>query len=163
MKVGSSGGRRSKTKTVIRTAKTASENALNRSGVAARSTAVFFVGAGRCTPQSLQNLAPAGFSCSQDGQLTGCLPILASSACKSPRWTPENRPVVDGAKPASGRAAPSTSVLPQSIMIEQAPRLASAGPTRGYRDRAPTRIGPSCAKARLKAQRGSRPERNLSP
>jgi hypothetical protein len=40
--VGSSGGRRSKTKTVIRTAKTASENALNRSGVAARSTAVFF-------------------------------------------------------------------------------------------------------------------------
>jgi hypothetical protein len=38
--VGSSGGRRSKTRTVIRTAKTASENALNRSGVAARSTAV---------------------------------------------------------------------------------------------------------------------------
>src|SRR5882762_868687 len=35
LKVGSSGGRRSKTKTVIRTAKTPSENALNRSGVAA--------------------------------------------------------------------------------------------------------------------------------
>ena len=33
--MGSSGGLRSKTKTVIRTANTASENALNRSGVAA--------------------------------------------------------------------------------------------------------------------------------
>src|SRR6267143_909233 len=42
LKVGSSGGRRSKTKTVIRTAKTPSENALNRSGVAVRSTAVSF-------------------------------------------------------------------------------------------------------------------------
>jgi len=42
LKVGSSGGRRSNTKTVIRTAKTAPENALNRSGVAARSTAVSF-------------------------------------------------------------------------------------------------------------------------
>jgi hypothetical protein len=38
-----------------------------------------------------------------------------------PRWTPENRPVVDGAKPASESAAPSTSVLPRSIVIEQAP------------------------------------------
>jgi hypothetical protein len=36
-----------------------------------------------------------------------------------PRWTPENRPVVDGAKPASGSAAPSTSVLPRSIVVEQ--------------------------------------------
>jgi len=42
LKVGSSGGRRSKAKTVIRTAKTASENALNRSGVATRSTYVSF-------------------------------------------------------------------------------------------------------------------------
>ncbi len=40
--MGSSGGLRSKTKTVIRTANTASENALNRSGVAARSTAGSF-------------------------------------------------------------------------------------------------------------------------
>jgi hypothetical protein len=39
---------------------------------------------------------------------------------KLPRWTPENRPVVDGAKPASRSAAPSTSVLPRSIVIEQA-------------------------------------------
>ena len=38
LKIGSSGGRRSSTRTVIRTAKTAPENALNRSGVAARST-----------------------------------------------------------------------------------------------------------------------------
>jgi hypothetical protein len=29
-----------------------------------------------------------------------------------PRWTPENRPVVDGSKPASGVSAPSTRVLP---------------------------------------------------
>jgi hypothetical protein len=39
---------------------------------------------------------------------------------RDPRWTPENRPVVDGSKPASERAAPSTSVVPQSLVIEQA-------------------------------------------
>src|SRR2546422_5840398 len=38
---------------------------------------------------------------------------------REPQWTSENRPVVDGAKPASGRAAPSASVLPQSNVIEQ--------------------------------------------
>jgi hypothetical protein len=37
-----------------------------------------------------------------------------------PRWTPQNRPVVDGAKPASRSAAPSTRVLPRSTVIEQA-------------------------------------------
>src|SRR5712691_11501425 len=50
---------------------------------------------------------------------------------RRPRWTPENRPVVDGAKPASGRATPSTSVLPRSMVIEQAPLSASAAPPRG--------------------------------
>jgi hypothetical protein len=29
----------------------------------------------------------------------------------TPRWTPGNRPVVDGSKPASGRAAPQAEVL----------------------------------------------------
>jgi hypothetical protein len=28
-----------------------------------------------------------------------------------PRWTPENRPVVDGSKPASARAAPQARVF----------------------------------------------------
>jgi len=35
------------------------------------------VGAARCAPQSLQNLAPAGFSCLQIRQLTGPLPNLS--------------------------------------------------------------------------------------
>src|SRR6266436_3773263 len=50
------------------------------------------------------------------------LPLVAGLAARKwpklePRWTPENRPVVDGGKPASGRAAPSTSVVPRSIVI----------------------------------------------
>src|SRR5262249_34853815 len=54
-----------------------------------------------------------------------------------PRWTPENRPVVDRAKPASGSAAPSTSVVPRSFVSEQAARV-SVGDTatRGYPDMA---------------------------
>src|SRR6185503_9722053 len=43
------------------------------------------VDAARCAPQSLQNLAPAGFSWPQDWQFTGLLPILASSPGKSRR------------------------------------------------------------------------------
>src|SRR5438445_3851404 len=42
---------------------------------------------------------------------TRTIVLLFTRVAPSPRWTPENRPVVDGAKPASGRAAPSTSVL----------------------------------------------------
>ena len=38
---------------------------------------------------------------------------------REPRWTPESRPVVDGANPASEGAAPSTSVVPRWIGIEQ--------------------------------------------
>src|SRR5437016_8191383 len=48
-------------------------------------------------------------------------PNFAKSLIVVPRWTPENRPVVDGAKPASERAAPSASLLPRSIVIEQGP------------------------------------------
>src|SRR5437667_8388114 len=53
----------------------------------------------------------------------------------APRWTPENRPVVDGAKPASGRAAPSESVVPRSSVIEQAPHVGSGQSRRGLRPR----------------------------
>src|SRR5947199_9143077 len=60
----------------------------------------------------------------------------------NPRWTPENRPVVDGAKPASERAAPSASLLPRSIVIEQAPCVGVFGAEeRGYRDILSTEIG----------------------
>src|SRR3989442_10729827 len=60
-----------------------------------------------------------------------------------------HRPVVDGAKPASERAAPSASLLPRSIVIEQAPCVGVFGAEeRGYRDIPSTEIGPSCAKAR---------------
>jgi hypothetical protein len=45
---------------------------------------------------------------------------------RDPRWTPENRPVVDGAKPASGSAAPSTSLLPRSLPFEQAAQCQEA-------------------------------------
>jgi type I restriction enzyme S subunit len=66
-----------------------------------------------------------------------------------PRWTPENRPVVDTAKPASGSAAPSASVLPRSIVIEQAAGggvlAADEGDTQIWPRR---RSGPSCASAR---------------
>ena len=47
--------------------------------------------------------------------------VIRRDAVVGPRWTPENRPVVDGPKPASGRAAPSASVLPRPIVIAQAP------------------------------------------
>src|SRR5262245_33134471 len=43
-----------------------------------------------------------------------------------PRWAAENQPVVDGTKPASGSAAPSTSVVQRSIVIGQAVWCASA-------------------------------------
>jgi processive 1,2-diacylglycerol beta-glucosyltransferase len=36
-----------------------------------------------------------------------------------PRWTPENRPVVDGSKPASGASTPSTRVLPHRSLRAQ--------------------------------------------
>jgi hypothetical protein len=49
----------------------------------------------------------------------------------APRWTPENRPVVDGGKPASWSAAPSTSVLPRSIVIEQVIAAASSASVEG--------------------------------
>src|SRR5437879_3808604 len=69
------------------------------------------------------------------------LPSLPGSP-SSPRWTPENRPVVDGAKPASERAAPSASLLPRSIVIEQAPCVGVFGAEgRGYRDILSTEIG----------------------
>jgi len=59
-----------------------------------------------------------------------------SAKCShAPRWTPENRPVVDGAKPASGRAAPSESVVPRSSVIEQAPHVGSGQSRRGLRPR----------------------------
>src|SRR5207245_9660552 len=47
--------------------------------------------------------------------------LVSASTAAEPRWTPETRPVVDGAKPASERAAPSASLLPRSIVMEQAP------------------------------------------
>src|SRR2546425_1414510 len=69
-------------------------------------------------------------------------PNFAKSLIVVPRWTPENRPVVDGAKPASERAAPSASLLPRSIVIEQAPCVGVFGAEeRGYRDILSTEIG----------------------
>jgi hypothetical protein len=38
-----------------------------------------------------------------------------------PRWTPENRPVVDGSKPASGERPQARVVLLRSLVREQAP------------------------------------------
>jgi len=48
-------------------------------------------------------------------------PTPAEAAQPSePRWTPENRPVVDGSKPASGAGAPSgESVLPHRRVTPQ--------------------------------------------
>ena len=67
------------------------------------------------------------------GQFDNCECLFSSLTCEleEPRWTPENRPVVDGAKPASGEAAPRVSVLPRSIVIEQASRVGVSMPSRG--------------------------------
>src|SRR5207248_696488 len=66
----------------------------------------------------------------------------------TPRWTPENRPVVDGAKPASGEAAPGASLVPRLIVIEQAPRGDVAGRAGDIQIWPRRRSGPSWAKAR---------------
>jgi hypothetical protein len=79
LKVGSSGGRRSKTKTVIRAAKTPSENALNRSGVAARSTAASFT------------LCYRRF-----GRREFTVPSISVGTTGSPAWTNPAEYAVDG-------------------------------------------------------------------
>src|SRR5207245_6784093 len=57
--------------------------------------------------------------------------LVSASTAAEPRWTPETRPVVDGAKPASERAAPSASLLPRSIVMEQAPCVGVFGAEEG--------------------------------
>ena len=84
----------------------------------------------------------------------------AAPTSPSPRWTPENRPVVDGAKPASGKRAPSTSVLPRSIVIEQALRGDRREAVEGdSADMAPSEIGAFLAPKRAAScrRRGLRP------
>src|SRR5213594_952775 len=55
-----------------------------------------------------------------------------------PRWTPENRPVVDGSKPASGASAPDgESVVPQGHVTPQV-----GGHPRGARAHRP--LGGAC-------------------
>ena len=60
-----------------------------------------------------------------------------------PRWTPENRPVVDGAKPASGEAVPSVSVVPRSMLIGKRRVAAVWACPRGYPDMAAIARGAS--------------------
>jgi hypothetical protein len=50
-----------------------------------------------------------------------------------PRWTPENRPVVDRSKPASGVSAPSTRVLPHRSLGAQERRGPRHGGEAGQR------------------------------
>jgi hypothetical protein len=63
--VGSSGGRSSKTSTVIRTANTPSENALSRSGVALGSTVISF-------PVALRQVGHRHKICQNDGSSARC-------------------------------------------------------------------------------------------
>ena len=51
--------------------------------------------------------------------LNGYVPRLQSSG---PRWTPQNRPYVDGAKPAIERAPKRECYVPRFMLIEQVSR-----------------------------------------
>jgi putative restriction endonuclease len=74
----------------------------------------------------------------------GAFRILITDAYeRRPRWTPENRPVVDGAKPASEEAVPSVSVVPRSIVIGKRLVAAVWACAGGYPDMAASARGAS--------------------
>jgi len=73
-----------------------------------------------------------------------------------PRWTPEIRPVVDGAKPASGRAAPSASLVPRSMVTEQVRPVDVGGADAGDTTAWPRRRSCLLAPKRDASSRGTR-------
>ena len=78
--------------------------------------------------------------------------------CKLPRWTPENRPVVDRSEPASGAGTPSANLLLRSLVKAQGPcgprASTAAGVEAAARHRGPTHAGAGSLCRRVRQLRG---------